>query len=59
MERLMPRNMMVDRPDRVLVIGTVEYYMTVEHKVWEKKLAARVYDPTSWFVSEEDCGSPT
>jgi hypothetical protein len=24
MERLMPRNMAVDRPDRVLVIGTVE-----------------------------------
>jgi hypothetical protein len=33
MECLMPRNMVVDRPDRVLVIGTVEDYMTVEHKV--------------------------
>jgi hypothetical protein len=33
MKRLMPRNMAVDRPDRVLVIGTIEDYMTVEHKV--------------------------
>jgi hypothetical protein len=59
MEHLMPRNMVVDRPDRVLVVGTVEYYMTVKHKVWEKQLAARGYDPTSWLVYEEDCGSPT
>jgi hypothetical protein len=29
----MPTNMVVDIPDRVLVIGTVEDYMTVEHKV--------------------------
>jgi hypothetical protein len=36
MERPMPRNIAVDRPDRVLVIGTVEDYMTVGHKVWEK-----------------------
>jgi hypothetical protein len=59
MERLIPRNMAVDRRDRVLVIGTVEDYMTVEHKVWGKQLAARVYDPTSWLVYEEDCGLPT
>jgi hypothetical protein len=59
MERLMPRDMTVDRPDRVLVIGTVEYYMTVGHKVWEKQLFARGYDPTSWLVYEEDCRSPT
>jgi hypothetical protein len=36
MERLMSRNVEVDRSDRVLVIGTVEDNMTVEHKVWEK-----------------------
>jgi hypothetical protein len=47
MERLIPRNMAVDRPDRVLVIGTVEDNMSVEHKVWENQLAARGYDPTS------------
>jgi hypothetical protein len=33
MERLMPRSMAVERPHRVLVIGTVEDYMTIEHKV--------------------------
>jgi site-specific DNA-cytosine methylase len=33
--------------------------MTVGHKVWEKQLFARGYDPTSWLVYEEDCGSPT
>jgi hypothetical protein len=33
MERLMPRDVTVDRPDRVLVIDTVEDYMTVGHKV--------------------------
>jgi hypothetical protein len=49
-ERLVPRNMAVDRPDRVLVVGTVEDYMTVEHKVWENQLTARGYDPTSWLV---------
>jgi hypothetical protein len=59
MERLMPRNMAVGRPDSVLVIGTVEYYLTVKHKVWKNQLAARGYDPTSWLVYEEDCGSPT
>jgi hypothetical protein len=59
MERLMPRDVTVDRPDRVLVIGTVEDYMTVGHKVWEKQPFARGYDPTSWPVYEEDCGSPT
>jgi hypothetical protein len=59
MERLMPRDVTVDRPDRVLVIGTVEDYTTVGHQVWEKQLFARGYDPTSWLVYEEDCGSPT
>jgi hypothetical protein len=59
MERLMPMNMVVNRPDRVLVTGTVEYYTNVGHKVWEKQLSARGYDPTSWLVYEEDCGSPT
>jgi hypothetical protein len=39
MEHLMPRNIGVVRPDRVLVVGTVEDYMTVEHKVWENQLA--------------------
>jgi hypothetical protein len=58
MERLMCRNMVVDRPDRVLVVRTVEEYMTVKQKVWENQLAARGYDPTSWLVYEEDCGSP-
>jgi hypothetical protein len=47
------------RPDRVLVINTVEYYMTVGHKVWDKQLFVRGYEPTSWLVYEEDCGSPT
>jgi hypothetical protein len=59
MERIMPNDVTVDRPGRVLVIGTVEYYMTVGHKVWEKQLFARGYDPTSWLVYEEDCGSTT
>jgi hypothetical protein len=59
MKRLMPRNMTVDRPDRILVIGTEEDYMTVGQKLWEKKLSARWYDPTSWLVYEEDCGYPT
>jgi hypothetical protein len=59
MVHLMPRNMGVVRPERVLVVGTVEDYMTVEHKLWETQLAARGYDPTSWLVYEEDCGSPT
>jgi hypothetical protein len=36
MEHLMPSNMGVVRPDRVLVVGTVEDCMTVEHKLWEK-----------------------
>jgi hypothetical protein len=59
MEHLVPRNMVVDRPDRVIVIGTVEDYMTVEHKVWEKQLAARGDDPNLWLVYDEDCGSPS
>jgi hypothetical protein len=42
-----------------LLVGTVEDYMTVEHNVWEKQLASRGYDPTSWLIYEEDCGSPT
>jgi hypothetical protein len=33
--------------------------MTVEQKVWKKQLAARGYNPISWFVYEENCGSPT
>jgi hypothetical protein len=41
MEHLMPRNMGVDRLDRVLLVGTIEDYMALEHKVWEKKLAER------------------
>jgi hypothetical protein len=36
MEHLMLRNMVVDRTDRVLVVGTVEDYMTVEHTLWGK-----------------------
>jgi hypothetical protein len=55
----MPRDVTVDRPDRVLVIGTVEDYMTIGHKVWEKQLFARGCDPTYWLVYEEDCGSTT
>jgi hypothetical protein len=41
MERLMPRNMVVNRPERVLVIGTVEDYTTIGHKVGVKQLSAR------------------
>jgi hypothetical protein len=59
MEHITPKNMGVVRPDRVLVVGTVEDYMTVEHKVWEKQFAARGYDPTSWLVYKENYGSPT
>jgi hypothetical protein len=59
MEHLMPRNIVIYRHGMVLVVGTVEDYMTVEHKVWEKQLVARGYDPTSWLVHEEDGGSPT
>jgi hypothetical protein len=33
-EHLMPKNVGILRPDRALVVGTMEYYMTVEHKVW-------------------------
>jgi hypothetical protein len=33
--------------------------MAIKHKVWEKQLAARGYDQTSWLVYEEDFGSPT
>jgi hypothetical protein len=55
----MPKNMGIVRPDRVLVVGTVEDYITVEHKVSEKQLAARGHHPTSWLTYEEDCGSPT
>jgi hypothetical protein len=33
MEHLIPKNMGIVRPDRILVVGTVEDYMTVEHKV--------------------------
>jgi hypothetical protein len=41
MERLMTRDMTMDRPDRVIVIVTIEDYMTIGHKVWEKQLFAR------------------
>jgi hypothetical protein len=44
-ERPMPRNMMVDRPERVIVIDTVEDYMTVGHKIWEKQISARGGQP--------------
>jgi hypothetical protein len=56
---MMPGDMAVDRPDRVLVIDTIEDYMTVGHKVWENHLSARGYEPTSWLVYEEDYGVPT
>jgi hypothetical protein len=46
----MPKNMGIVRPDRVLVVETVEDYMIIEHKVWENKLAARRYDPTPWLT---------
>jgi hypothetical protein len=59
MERLMPRDVTVNRLEKVLVIGTVEDYTTVGHKVWGKHLFVRGYDPTSWLVYEEDCESPT
>jgi hypothetical protein len=55
----MPRTMDVVRSDRVLVVRTVEDHMTVEHKVWEKQLDVRGYDPNSWLVYEENYGSPT
>jgi hypothetical protein len=55
----MPTDAMTCRTDRVLVIGTIEDYMTVGPKVWENQLFARGYDPSSWLVYEEDCGSPT
>jgi hypothetical protein len=50
MEHLMPKNMGIVRPDRVLVVRTVEDYMTVEHKVWEKKLAARGLHYTVYLI---------
>jgi hypothetical protein len=54
----MTRNMAVDRPDRFILIGTVEDYMTVGHKLWENQLSARGYDPTFWLVYEEDYRLP-
>jgi hypothetical protein len=51
----MTRNMTVDRPDRVLVIGTVKDYMTVGHKVYENQLSVRGCNPTSWLVYEANC----
>jgi hypothetical protein len=59
MERIMPMDATACRPDRVLVIDTVEDYISVGHKVWGKQLFVQGYDPTSWLVYEEDCGSPT
>jgi hypothetical protein len=58
MENLTSKNLGIVRPARVLVAGTVEDHMTVEHKVSEKQLAAGGYDPPSSLVCEEDCGSP-
>jgi hypothetical protein len=55
----MPRDVKVDRLERALVIGTVEDYTTVQHKVWENQLFVWGYDPTFWLVYEEDCESPT
>jgi hypothetical protein len=53
----MPKTMCILRPVRVIVIGTIDYYMKVEHKVWEKLLAGCGHDPMPWLVYEEDCGS--
>jgi hypothetical protein len=50
MDHPMPRTMYVVRSDRVLVVRTIEDHMTVEHKVWEKQLDARGYDPNYWLV---------
>jgi hypothetical protein len=51
MECLIPRKMAVDRPDRVLVIGTVEDYTTVKHKVWENQLDVRdMTQLLGWFT---------
>jgi hypothetical protein len=55
----MPKNMGIVRPDRVLVIGTVDYYMKVEHKVWVNKIVGWGYNPASWLVYKEDGGLPT
>jgi hypothetical protein len=33
--------------------------MTIGQKVWLNQLSAWGYDPTSWLVYKEDCGSPT
>jgi hypothetical protein len=53
MERRMPTDATACRPDRVLVIGTVEYYMTAGHKVWEKQLFARdTTQPLGWFTKK-------
>jgi hypothetical protein len=50
-ERLMPRDVTVDRPDRVLVICTVEDYMTAGHKVWENSsLCGGTTQPLGWFT---------
>jgi hypothetical protein len=39
MDKIMPKTMGILRPDRVLVIGTVDDYMKVELKVWGTQLA--------------------
>jgi hypothetical protein len=57
MEHLMSNNMGVIRPERVLVVGTVEDYKTIEHKMCEKQLTAQGYDPTSWLIYEEGCST--
>jgi hypothetical protein len=51
MERLMPSNMAMERLDRVLVIDTVEDYMTFEHKVWEiSSLRRDATQLLGWFT---------
>jgi hypothetical protein len=51
MERIMPTDAMACRPDRVLVIDTIEDYMTVGHKVWEKiSLRGGTTQPLGWFT---------
>jgi hypothetical protein len=50
-EHLMPRNMGLVRPDRVLVVGTVEDYMTVEQKVLKSSsLRGAMTQLLGWFT---------
>jgi hypothetical protein len=54
MECLMPTNATAYRPDRVLLMGTVEDYMTAGHKVWEKNSSLRrgKTQPLGWFTKK-------